>query len=148
MGHLLPQLCKPTVQRGVDLGTVELLQVGHANDVVVKDEMEPEGSTCARVSGGPVVNRNQQLLEALHLNQGALSEPQFQELQSALLRASDVFAMDSSELGHTSLVQHSIDTGDHPPIKQHPYRTPMIWQEQIVKMIDDCLLYTSDAADE
>ena len=125
------------VQRGVELGTVELVQVGHANDVEVKDEVEPVGSTCARVVGGSVVNRNQQLLEALHLNQGGLSEQQFQELQSALLEASDVFAMDSSELGHTSLVQHSIDTGDHPPIKQHPYRTPMIRREQMAKMIDD-----------
>lgn len=126
------------VQRGVELGTVELLQAGHANDVGVKDQVEPLGSTCAQVIGGSVASqRNQQLLEALHLNQGDLSEQQFLELQSALLEACDVFAMDSSELGHTSLVQHSIDTGDHPPIKQHPYRTPMIRREQMAKMIDD-----------
>ena len=34
---------------------------------------------------------------------------------------SDVFALDDFELGRTSVVCHSIDTGDHKPIKQQPY---------------------------
>lgn len=35
----------------------------------------------------------------------------------------DVFAFSDDQLGRTSLVQHTIDTGDAMPIKQRPYRT-------------------------
>ena len=32
-------------------------------------------------------------------------------------------------LAEQSLAQHTIDTGDHPPIKQQPRRTPFIQRE-------------------
>ena len=48
-----------------------------------------------------------------------------------------MFAVDDSELGRTSLVQHTIDTGDHPPIKQQPRRTPFVQREQISKLINE-----------
>ena len=44
---------------------------------------------------------------------------------------SDVFAINAEELGHTELVQHTINTGDHPPIKQLPHRTPFALRGQI-----------------
>ena len=48
-----------------------------------------------------------------------------------------MFALDDSELGCTSLVQHSIDTGDQLPVKQQPYRTPVVYREKIEKMVND-----------
>ena len=36
----------------------------------------------------------------------------------------EIFALNPSELGRTDLVRHVINTGDHPPIKQLPHRTP------------------------
>ena len=38
-----------------------------------------------------------------------------EQLENLLLNFVDVFALDDSELGRTSLVQHTIDTSDHPP---------------------------------
>ena len=38
----------------------------------------------------------------------------------------DVFTLDDTELGCTDLMQHSIETGDHLPIRQQPYRTPVV----------------------
>lgn len=35
-----------------------------------------------------------------------------------LVENADVFALDDSELGHTDLVQHYVDTGDSTPIRQ------------------------------
>ena len=35
------------------------------------------------------------------------------------------------------MVQRTIDTGDHPPIKQQPCRTPFVQREKISKLIDD-----------
>ena len=58
------------------------------------------------------------------------------QLRKLLEEYSDVFALDDSELGCTNLVQHVIDTGDHPPIKQQPYRTPVLYREKIAKFAD------------
>ena len=48
---------------------------------------------------------------------------------------SDLFEMDSSELGHSTVVQHVINTGDSTPIKQHPYRTPIVQRDKIAQLI-------------
>ena len=54
-----------------------------------------------------------------------------------MLNSVDVFALDDSELGRTSLVQHTIDTGDHPAIKQPTRRTPFIQRDKIAQMIEE-----------
>ena len=71
------------------------------------------------------------------MERGDLTTKQFSDLKAIMLEASDVFALDNSELGCTSLVKHTIDTGDNPPIKQQPYRTPMIYRERMAEMIED-----------
>ncbi|GFV40128.1 retrovirus-related Pol polyprotein from transposon 412 [Trichonephila clavipes] len=43
----------------------------------------------------------------------------------------DVFSRNSSDIGHTTVTQHRIDTADHPPIKQHPRRLPFAKQEKV-----------------
>ncbi|GFY20569.1 retrovirus-related Pol polyprotein from transposon 412 [Trichonephila clavipes] len=43
----------------------------------------------------------------------------------------DVFSKNSSDIGHTTVTQHRIDTADHPPIKQHPRRLPFAKQEEV-----------------
>lgn len=50
-----------------------------------------------------------------------------------------MFALDESELGQTSLVTHSINTGEYPPIKQQPRRTPFRHKEKISQFINDML---------
>lgn len=35
----------------------------------------------------------------------------------------DCFTTNGGQLGQSTLVQHRIDTGEHPPIHQAPYRT-------------------------
>ena len=42
-----------------------------------------------------------------------------------------VFVGKDNQLGRTSLVKHTINTIDHPPIKQRPCRTPMHLQEEV-----------------
>ena len=46
-----------------------------------------------------------------------------------------MFALDPSELGCCGMVQHMIDTGDMPPLKQQPYRTPVIKREKVAQLI-------------
>lgn len=45
-------------------------------------------------------------------------------LRSLVDEYRDIFAVHPDELGHTNLVQHHIETGDHPPIRSRPYRVP------------------------
>ena len=79
--------------------------------------------------------RIERLLEALELPSEKLTEEQFRQLRELVGDYSDVFALDDTELGHTDLVQHVIDTGDHPPIKQQPYRVPVVHRDKITQMI-------------
>ena len=48
-----------------------------------------------------------------------------------------MFALDDSELGCTNVVSHKIDTGDHHPIKQMPYRTPIVYRDKISQMVNE-----------
>ena len=68
-----------------------------------------------------------------------VSEAQRQKIQTMLDRNSDLFAKNDCDLGRTTLVKAKIDTGDHPPIKQRPYRLPFsqrtIVQEHIENML-------------
>jgi hypothetical protein len=41
-----------------------------------------------------------------------------------LIRYSKLFATNDNDLGRTTLVQHDIETGDCPPIRQPPRRIP------------------------
>ncbi|GFW55657.1 retrovirus-related Pol polyprotein from transposon 412 [Trichonephila clavipes] len=47
----------------------------------------------------------------------------------------DVFSRNSSDIGHTTVTQHRIDTADHPPIKQHPRRLPFAKQEEVATLL-------------
>jgi len=50
-----------------------------------------------------------------------------------------LFAMNDLELGTTDIVKMTIDTGDAQPIKQKPYRTPLLQRPIIEKHINNML---------
>ena len=52
-----------------------------------------------------------------------LPGPQRKELFEVLEKHSSMF---DGHIGHTTLVTHRIDTGDHPPVRQAPRRIPLI----------------------
>lgn len=79
----------------------------------------------------------QKLLKALDLPVDKLNQVELDKLKEVLAESTNVFALDS-ELGCTSLVQHSIDTGDHKAVKQQPYRTPVVYREKIKKWLMRC----------
>ena len=60
------------------------------------------------------------------------------EIQS-LEDNSDVFALDSRELGNTTEVTNSIDTGSSKPVRQGPRRTSFALREKVNQMVDDML---------
>ena len=56
-----------------------------------------------------------------------------------LHRNKDLFAKKDKDLGRTDTVKFRIDTGNHRPIKNRPYRTPLNKREVIDKAIDEML---------
>ena len=55
------------------------------------------------------------MLELLGLEQGTLTNEQLQQLKQPASGNADVFALNESELGYTTVVEHHVDTGDHAP---------------------------------
>ncbi|GFX00478.1 retrovirus-related Pol polyprotein from transposon 412 [Trichonephila clavipes] len=90
----------------------------------------PSSNVCLQSSSLLLSNSPQQLtpdlLENAELspNRKSSAERLFQEFE-------DVFSRNSSDIGHTTVTQHRIDTADHPPIKQHPRRLPFAKQEEV-----------------
>ncbi|GFT73552.1 retrovirus-related Pol polyprotein from transposon 412 [Trichonephila clavipes] len=87
--------------------------------------------TCVYKSSSLLLSNSPQqltpdLLENVELfpEQKSSTERLFQEFE-------DVFSRNSSDIGHTTVTQHRIDTADHPPIKQHPRRLPFAKQEEV-----------------
>jgi len=56
-----------------------------------------------------------------------------------LLKHRTLFARNNLELTQTTAMEFNIDTGDHPPIKLRPYRTPLNNKVFIDKAIDEML---------
>ena len=76
-----------------------------------------------------------------------LTEEQKVQLQSLLSEYRDIFALTPEELGRTGLVRHRIDTGDHPPLRQRPYRVAEhqrgIIEEHITDMLNRGIIQPS-----
>lgn len=70
-------------------------------------------------------DKSKQISETLdHSGERAdLSDGELEQLRSLVMEYG-MFALSPFELGHTSVVEHTIDTGDHPPIRQPPCRIP------------------------
>ena len=68
-----------------------------------------------------------------------LSSGENQKLHTLLDQYSDIFAKSSLDLGHTTIIQHKINTGEALPIKQQPYRVSHHQKASIEKHISDML---------
>ena len=115
---------------GVELGVVEPFD---------ENVSIPQDGTCARVLvDGPGCydkTRSGRLVELLDLSKSDCSLEELSQLKAMLCQQTDIFEMDRSELGHSSVVKHMIDTGDSMPVRQQPYRTPMVQRERIAQLI-------------
>ena len=83
--------------------------------------------------------RQSHLKAMLHLDQAEVSLCEREALENFLLQNADIFALGNTELGRTDVVTHSIDTGDHRPIHQHPRRIPFALRSQVDEMVQDML---------
>lgn len=64
---------------------------------------------------------------------------QKQKLQNLIIEYQNSFSTTSTDMGLTNLVEHKINTGNAPPIKQHPRRLPLAKMGEVEKEIEDML---------
>ena len=95
-----------------------------------------EGGAKTAVSSS--TDRNAKLLKETHIEK-SLCASEEQQLRDLITEFSDVFALESSELGTTDCVTHVIDTGDHSPIKQHPRRIPFVLRSKDDQLVGEML---------
>ena len=96
---------------------------------------------CALEPTSPLVStedRTSEVLWQLDI-ENSLEESHRIDLHNIVSEFADIFALNPSELGRTDLVRHVINTGDHPPIKQLPHRTPFALRKQTEELIDKML---------
>ncbi|GFT98288.1 retrovirus-related Pol polyprotein from transposon 17.6 [Trichonephila clavipes] len=87
--------------------------------------------TCVCKSSSLLLSNSPQELTPDLLENAELSPEQKSSAERLFQEFEDVFSRNSSDIGHTTVTQHRIDTADHPPIKQHPRRLPFAKQEEV-----------------
>ena len=68
-----------------------------------------------------------------------MTQSQQTRLQALLTKYDDIFAYTPDQLGRSSIVKHTIDTGDHPPIRLRSYRTSPTNKDEINNQIHEML---------
>ena len=99
-------------------------------------KIEQTDSQCAvrtsQLGGG---ERDTILGERLRIGD-AVTDKQKEELVNVLVKVSKAFALDD-ELGETSVVEHSIDTKDAPPVSTNPRRIPYSLRTELEKELEN-----------
>ncbi|GFU03435.1 retroviral aspartyl protease family protein, partial [Trichonephila clavipes] len=93
--------------------------------------------TCVCKSSSLLLSNSPQQLTPDLLENAELSPNRKAPQKKTVQEFEDVFSRNSSDIGHTTVTQHRIDTADHPPIKQHPRRLPFAKQEEVGTLLRD-----------
>ena len=93
------------------------------------------------VPSGLVTEAEQQvkIVDALGLDRTDLTSAECEQLKAAVIAYADLFALSPFELGVTDLVSHSVDTGDHTPVRQPARRTPFSLRQNVTEMVQQML---------
>ena len=123
--------CHMELEEGMKLGTLE-----KAEQVDAQEESISKALVSAVASSK--ISRETELFEQLNLQLEHLSAEQKFQLTQLITGYTDVFALNSQELGTTSLVKHVINT-DHPPIRQPVHRMPFAFRNKVDNMVQEML---------
>ena len=114
-----------------------MVQVGGESKVLVGEGFPAVNHIVPSRESNP--ERVNKLQEVLEVDESYLSSIELFQLRQLIEDYSDVFALDDLELGMTDAVSHSIDTGDHLPIRQAPHQVPFILRKKIEEMVDEMM---------
>eukprot|EP00731_Ephydatia_muelleri_P036277 Em0229g3a len=127
---LNPRDSSIVLQKGVELAKMELIE---------QDLVQLNAASVGK-SSGKESSVDQAELWSLVLGAGdQLDQNEKEILFSLLMEYKDVFSFRSSDLGHTSLLQHRINTGSKCPIQCPPRRIPQARREDVRRLLREML---------
>ena len=121
-----------TLMKGSPLGSIRQCKAPNLSPSQVQGSQGSE--FCNRALVGAILedaSRFEELVHLLGISANKPSPDQMSKLRGLLHEFAAVFALNDQELGCTGIVHHSIDTGEHRPIKQQPYRTAITRRDTI-----------------
>ena len=128
-----------SLPRGFTVGLMEQVEG------VEKGETTPPQT----LEAGSEKSQIEHLLLLLDNVSDRLDGGQRERILDLVLRYQHIFSTPDAELGHTTLVDHTIDTGDSRPIKQCPRRMPPLQREladrEVDKMLEKGFIEPSDS---
>ena len=113
-----------------EVGGESAVPPGSMGVVVVSDDKE---------AGEPTALHRQRLWELVEQSEQCLSQGEKEQLFALLLEYHDLFATGPQDLGQTGRVQHTINTGAAPPIRQQVRRVPQFRRQEAKRLLDDML---------
>ena len=134
---------------GTKLGVVKematepcVIPVVKSKNTVLDDPMSSDVDSCtsrnAAVTSVSITPECvDEILACLDLPVNELLESEVSKLKALVMEFGDVFALNEKELRCTNLTKHYIDTGNHCPIRQQPYRTPVVRRKKVAEMVED-----------
>jgi hypothetical protein len=123
--------------------------MGDMQSVVdVYNDCQSKQGESTRVKGGEF-SRLPEHLKPVVERCSDLTEEQREKVSAVLSQYEDVFVGPDGKLGHTTVVKHTIDTGDARPVKLPPRRLPLaqrdVVKQEVDKMLNDGIIEPSSS---
>ena len=138
-----PQLVDPLAEIGtIQLDTEPMLGSGTpVEPVVATDGVEVKARVVLGEGRGSsdAQCRRTKLAQIIEVCGDACTAEEAVRLRACVLDSHDTFALEKAELGEVVEVQHHIETGDSPPVRQPPRRVPFVVRPEITRMINEML---------
>ena len=127
---------EPHVLRGdTCLGTLSRVDVSAAS-------VQPEPVPVQTQSSSTAITKTEiidPILELMQTLPEESTESQRQAIRQLFKRYEDVMSKSDLDVGKTHLIEHRVQTGDHPPIRQPLHRHPTAYNDAVDEHIDELL---------
>ena len=125
------------MKKGMNIGRMEEVVVVRRDDPVWADDQISETVRVCQTESTKE-DREEKLCSKLQFGSICNSKGQ-DDLRKIVCKYNDVFALCDDELGETSIVMHSIDTGTTPPVKSTARRLPYALRKELEEEMNNLL---------
>jgi len=123
------------LQRGVCLGNLSPVDIVEQQSTDAQESQSGAQMSAQATSATREVTIVQSLVDKLPAE---LTNVQREQVEDLLHRYEDIFSKTAYDMGRTTLVEHTIDTGDHRPMRQGLRRHPTAHLDIIDRQVSWC----------
>ena len=116
----------------------ETVVVHKGTKIATLEPLEEQQEIC-EVAARPAELKKRILENIVEKCETELTKQESEQLTALLFDYADIFSEGKSDLGHTNLLQHHIDTGSSQLIRCPPHRTPLFQREEVKRLTTDML---------